>query len=211
MKIKPSILLKETFTELLTKYNATPDIISKFSAEIEEQYSGKKKFYHTLAHLQHLLQELKAVKSDIKNWDVMLFSLYYHDIIYNAVKSDNEEQSAELAGKRMQSLGISAEIIQKSKLQILATKKHAESADSDTNYFTDADLAILGQDWETYESYAASVRKEYAIYPDMVYNAGRRKVLKHFLEMDKIYKTKHFQEKFETQAKLNIFKELRFL
>jgi len=204
-------LLKETFTELLTKYNAVPETIGKLWAEIEEQYSGKKKHYHTLQHLQHLLQELEAVKSDIKNWETVLFSLYYHDIIYNAVKSDNEEQSAELAGKRMQQLDIPEPTIRSCKAQILATKKHLESADSDTNYFTDADLSVLGLDWETYADYSTKVRKEYAFYPDMVYNAGRRKVLKHFLEMDKIFKTRHFQEKFETQAKLNIFKELRFL
>ncbi|MDI1256825.1 MAG: hypothetical protein PSV16_12070 [Flavobacterium sp.] len=204
-------MLKETFTELLTKHSATPEIIGKLWTEIEEQYSGKKKYYHNLSHLRHILHEITVVKSEIKNWDAALFALYYHDIIYNAVKSDNEEQSAELAGKRLQQLGISDTIIQKCKAQILATKRHLESGDSDTDYFTDADLAVLGQDWETYSSYCANVRKEYSFYPDMVYNAGRRKVLKHFLEMDKIFKTKHFQEKFETQAKLNIFKELRFL
>jgi len=204
-------LLKETFTELLSIYNATPETIGKLWAEIEEQYSGKKKHYHTLQHLRHLLLELQAVKGEIKSWETVCFSLYYHDIIYNAVKSDNEEQSAELAGKRMQQLDLPDAIIRNCKSQILATKKHLESGDSDTDYFTDADLAILGQDWETYSHYCSNVRKEYAFYPDMVYNAGRRKVLKHFLEMDKIFKTKHFQEKYETQAKLNIFKELRFL
>jgi len=204
-------LLEQTFKNLLEKFDTPTEVNSKLWSEIVEQYSGKKKHYHTLKHLVELLQILKEVKSEIADWDVILFTLFYHDVIYNALKSDNEEQSAELAGKRMQQIGASPKMILNCKTQIIATKNHLVSTDSDTNYFLDADLSILGQDWEIYSEYSKNVRKEYSFYPDMVYNAGRRKVLKHFLSMDRIYKTPHFYEKFEVQAKLNIFKELRFL
>ena len=76
------------------------------------------------------------------------------------------------------------------------------------NLFTDADFSILGAHWETYSIYSQNVRKEYSIYPDLVYNPGRKKVLKHFLEMTRIYKTDYFYSKLEELAKCNLLGEL---
>jgi predicted metal-dependent HD superfamily phosphohydrolase len=56
--------------------------------------------------------------------------------------------------------------------------------------------------------YTKQIRAEYAIYPDLLYNLGRKKVLKHFLEMPSIYKTPPFQVLYEAQAKANLGKEL---
>lgn len=140
-----------------------------------------------------------------------MFTLYYHDIVYNTAKSDNEEKSAVLAKKRLQQIHVQQEKIAFCVQQILATKSHIQTTNSDTNYFTDADLSILGQEWETYLSYLKNIKKEYAIYPDKIYNAGRKKVLKHFLNMDRIFKTDIFFNQFEAQAKKNLTNELNNL
>lgn len=158
-----------------------------------------------------MFAQLTEVKDEIQNWETILFTLYYHDIIYNSLKSDNEEKSAKLAVKRLKQISVSNDTIEICKQQILATKSHLKSTDSDTNYFTDSDLSVLGQDWETYSAYFKKVRKEYTVYPDFVYNAGRKKVLNHFLTMDRIFKTKFFYIKFEKQAKENVQKELHGL
>ncbi|MES2517934.1 MAG: hypothetical protein V4585_07495 [Bacteroidota bacterium] len=204
-------MLKQTFIALLTKYTNDQDLITELWAEIERNYSDKKRHYHTLNHLENLLQQLTEIKPQIKDWDVVLFSLYYHDIIYNSLKSDNEQKSAELAENRMKSIGISLAIIERCKAQIMATKAHFMSENEDANYFTDADLSVLGQSWEMYSEYYQNVRKEYAIYPDLIYNAGRKKVLKHFLAMERIFKTNYFYLKFEAQVRVNLEKELAFL
>lgn len=204
-------MLKNIFFDLLKKYTDDESLVSKFWSEIEENYSGSKRHYHTLQHLENLLQILTPIKAKINDWDTLLFTLFYHDVIYNATKSDNEEKSAELAIVRMQTIGIGNSQIEKCKAQILATKKHLPNTDSDTNYFTDADLSVLGQDWETYSNYYKNVRKEYAIYPKILYNPGRKKVLKHFLVMDRIYKTCHFYEELEQKAKGNLERELGLL
>jgi len=44
------------------------------------------------------------------------------------------------------------------------------------------------------------------VYPDLVYNPGRKKVLNHFLAMDSIFKTDYFYNKFDRQAKENLRK-----
>lgn len=111
----------------------------------------------------------------------------------------------------MKQVLVSDDKIELCKKQILETKSHHKSTDSDTNYFTDADLSVLGQDWQIYSLYYKNVRNEYSIYPDFIYNIGRKKVLNHFLLMDKIFKTDFFYNKFEMQAKQNIQRELEIL
>jgi predicted metal-dependent HD superfamily phosphohydrolase len=91
---------------------------------------------------------------------------------------------------------------------ILATKKHVRTGDSDTDHFTDADLAILGAAPQTYYQYTRQIRKEYVLYPDFLYNQGRKKVLQHFLEMPDIFKTSHFKGLYEKNARKNIAEEI---
>lgn len=201
-------MLKETFIGLVKSYTDNDGLTKDLWADIEKNYSDKKRHYHTLQHLENLLVQLTEVKGEIQNWETVLFTLYYHDIIYSSLKSDNEEKSAELAEKRMKQISVPKDRIELCKNQILATKSHITSADGDTNYFTDADLSVLGQDWETYSRYYQNVRKEYSIYPDLVYNPGRKKVLNHFLSMDRIFKTDFFRNKFEKQARQNLQKEI---
>lgn len=206
-----SQIIKETFVELLTNYTDNGRLIHEFWTEVETNYSKHERHYHTLWHLEHLLEVVTDIKIHIHDWNTFLFTLYYHDIVYDASRSDNEEESARLAEKRMLQIAVSNNMIERCKTQILATKSHSESRDSDTNYFTDADLSVLGQTWETYSNYLNNVRKEYSIYPDNIYNTGRKKVLQHFLAMDRIYKTDFFFTIFEQQAKKNLQTELKLL
>ena len=95
--------------------------------------------------------------------------------------------------------------------QILATKSHDNSDCNDTNLFTDADLSILGSDWDSYLIYLNQIRQEYKLYPDLIYKPGRKQVLQHFIEKQRLFKTDYFHKKFENQAKSNLEKELKLL
>jgi len=204
-------MLKQTFIELAQNYSDTKDLIEKLWEEIEKNYTGKKRHYHNLKHLDNLLKQLSDVKEQIQDWDTILFTLFYHDIIYDALSKKNEENSAELAVERLHSIFFPDDRIKRCYSQIIATKNHALAEDNDTNLFTDADLSIFGMEWEHYSEYLSQVRKEYSIYPDLIYNPGRKKVLKHFLESNKIYKTDYFLENFEEKARENIAKEITML
>ncbi len=204
-------MLEETFIKLIGNYTTDDRLAMQLWKEIEENYSNKKRHYHSLIHLENLLQHLFAIKKQIENWDTILFSLYYHEIIYNPLKTNNEEKSAEFAENRMQLIGVPQLTIENSVHQILATKKHLLSVDNDTNIFTDADLSILGQPWNVYANYYKQVRNEYSLYPDLIYKPGRKKVLQHFLQMERIFKTDVCFTAFELQAKENLQKELELL
>ena len=201
-------MLKEKFILLTRKFSQDDSIIDSCREEIAENYSGKKRHYHNLSHLENLFAELEPLRPQIGDWDAVAFSVFYHDLIYDAKKSDNEEQSALRAEQRLNSLSVPAAIISHCNEIILATKSHSVSSDNDINLFTDADLSILGKSWPEYEVYYKQIREEYSIYPDLLYKPGRRKVLKHFLEMERIFKTDFFREKYEVQARVNLGMEL---
>lgn len=206
-----SINLKSTFSDLISKFSSDEKLKLDYWKEIEQSYSQKSRQYHNLIHLENMIRELGEVKDEIIDYDALLFSVFYHDIIYKATSKDNEEKSAEIAKKRLEKINISNEKIVKIYNQILATKSHKRSDDSDTNFLLDIDLAILGKDWNVYENYVHQIRKEYSIYPDFLYNPGRKKVLTHFLEFDAIFKTDYFKEKYEKMARENIQREILML
>lgn len=203
--------LKERFYNLLCRYPNEITTIDSYWNKLEKAYSSKSRYYHNLSHLQHLFEELDEASKLISNMEIISMSVFYHDIVYNVRKKDNEEQSAELAKKHLTELGYSDLIIERCYNQILATKSHDISKDPDANILTDADLSTLGKDWNTYEAYFKAIRKEYRIYPNLLYNPARKKVLEHFLAMPAIYKTDFFKNKYEKQARLNLEKELRLL
>lgn len=204
-------MLKATFLDLLKPFSDQESTVYSLWEEIENSYTHRQRYYHNLKHLETMLELLIPLKSLIHDWESVLFALYYHDIIYNPLKRNNEKRSAELAVKRLLSFAIPSKIIGDCKDHIMATQHHLLSLNNDTNIFIDADMAILGQSWEKYIGYSQSVRKEYAVYPDLIYNAGRKAVLKSFLDKGKIFKTELFQSRFEEQARANILKELDLL
>lgn len=199
--------LKSIFSDLISKYSNNEILKTDYWREIEQSYSQKSRKYHNLTHLENMILELGEVKDKISDYDSIFFSIFYHDIIYKVTSKDNEERSAELAKTRLEKLNIPNEKIIRIYNQILATKSHKRSEDSDINFLLDADLAILGQDWEIYKNYTKHIRKEYSVYPDFLYNPGRKKVLNHFLEFEEIFKTDYFKEKYEEKARENIQKE----
>jgi len=193
---------------LAHRYSNNRMLTEQLWQEIETNYSGKKRYYHNLSHLDNLLSQINEHKELIIEIDAVLFAVFYHDAVYDTLRQDNEEKSAELAGRRMKALNVPVETSTATENLILATKAHSNTDNGDINLFTDADLSILGAQPTAYEQYCQQIRKEYAIYPDIMYKPGRRKVLKHFLQMDRIYKTTAFYGKYERQARENMSMEL---
>lgn len=62
-------MLKNVFFDLSQKYTDNESLARKFWTEIEENYTGKKRHYHTLQHLENLLQILIPIKAKINDWD----------------------------------------------------------------------------------------------------------------------------------------------
>ncbi|MDH6307374.1 putative metal-dependent HD superfamily phosphohydrolase [Dysgonomonas sp. PFB1-18] len=203
--------LEKIFIGIAGKHTDNSSLTHQLWREISEFYASPGRFYHTLSHLEKIIMELKGVEEYISDWDTILFSTFYHDIVYNVQNDNNEEDSAELAAERLNQISYPQHKVEHCISQILTTKGHAITEDLDTNLFIDADLAILGQEWDAYYTYSEQVRKEYAIYSDAQYKAGRKKVLEYMLSMKQLYKTECFIQKYEEKARKNIQHEIQIL
>ncbi len=204
--------IKNSWFSLFKGYNADEKLISVFWQKISAAYSEKGRFYHTLAHISQMLDLSKNYSDRLLDISNIMLSIFYHDIVYSATKNNNEEKSADLATEHLGKLKFPTEKVEKCRKYILATKNHSNpTQDSDLDFFLDFDLEKLGAHWPEYEEYTKQIRQEYKIYPKPLYNKGRKKVLEHFLAMDRIYKTDIFIEQYENQARENLKKELSML
>lgn len=203
--------MKNLFFETASKYSDNSYLIKDLWDEIEQSYSSSHRHYHNLIHIEDVIHQISFVKNEISDWDTILFSAFYHDIVYDIKSPTNEEDSALIAKDRLQSLSYPSEKINRCISQILATKSHEISEDHDSNLFTDADLAILGTDIPQYKIYTQQIREEYIAYPDSIYKKGRKEILERMLQMDHIYKSNYFYRNFEEKARANIAKEIEII
>lgn len=201
--------LKIIFINLMKKYCNDNQYIDMCWSEIEMKYSDKSRYYHTSKHLQTMMNEVSQFRNEIENLDAFLFALYYHDIIYNPLQTDNEHQSAILFENRIGSTTFPN--ISKSVEIIESTKKHRFSTDNDINIFLDLDLLILGKSKSEYLEYCRNVRHEYIMIPEENYREGRKKVIQSFLDQPNIYKTAHCLQHYESNAYSNLTIELEML
>jgi len=193
----------------MKKYTNQENYALECWTEIEDYYSSELRYYHNLFHIENMLSELKSIETDVKEKDTLLFSIYYHDIIYNTSNSDNEFKSAMLFKNRIERTSFKQ--VEKCVQQIELTKEHKLAKDNDINILLDIDFSILGKSKTEYNEYSQNIRKEYQAYSDFEFKIGRKKVLNEFLNSPSIYKTDYFKTKYETNARNNISLELNIL
>lgn len=172
---------------------------------IERSYSEPQRYYHTLAHIQHLTQLMRSMLSDIEDVRVFYLSILFHDVVYDPLSNKNEENSVILFEQLVETTYHIFQSVQSKVSQcIIATKLHLSSTgSSDLKLFLDADMSILGADPNTYARYAADIRREYQHIEKEVYCRERAKFLRVFLSRP-IYHTSAFLSMYEDQAKRNI-------
>lgn len=141
--------LSKVWKQLLHECSADVDLEETHWKELEAKYDQKNRHYHNLDHLRALFKEFEKYKDLIHNKEAVAFSIFYHDIIYNPLRKDNELRSAKFLSKRLSALGINEKIMSQSYIQILATAKHQlpEAFSEDDKLFLDFDLEILSRDW----------------------------------------------------------------
>jgi predicted metal-dependent HD superfamily phosphohydrolase len=143
------------------------------------QYSGSDRHYHSVRHIVSMLDGFESLKAKFEQPVAAELAIFFHDVIYDAARSDNEEQSAIKMKEKLHGI-VDDAILTSAAFSIEATKKHASTPNSDTNLILDLDMAILGQPWAVYERYAKGVMQEYLpVYGEEAYRQGR---LKLFLE-----------------------------
>lgn len=204
--------LKGQWDSLVSVYTSDKTIQDVAFQILKQKYSEKGRFYHNLSHVKTLLTLLESLKDKIQDHNVIRFSIWFHDIIYDTKRNDNEEESARLTSEILGRLQVNTERRKMVRDLILATKDHrGRNLTSDAKLFLDMDLAILGASEEVYNEYSRAIRKEYLWISEPMYRKGRKKVLKSFLERERIYFTDEMKIRYEEQARKNMDSEIRAL
>ncbi|BFY99439.1 hypothetical protein BsWGS_02479 [Bradybaena similaris] len=204
----------KSWEQLTSALGTTAKVRDDWWSIIERRYSEEWRFYHTLTHIEHLLQLYNQWRERIAELENMLLSIFFHDIVYDPAASDNELRSIEVFTKFALDAGLADNVVQRVARMITATITHStedRQDDLDLRLFLDFDLAVLGQDAEAYKQYAEDIRKEYIHFDDETYRKGRCKVLKSLLSLPSLYATDELQEEYEEQARNNITGEITTL
>jgi predicted metal-dependent HD superfamily phosphohydrolase len=201
--------LSAEWNMLSGRFGAGLEAIDRVWGSVVRKYSVGDRFYHNLGHIAEMLRLIKSHQEQIQDYESVCFAVWFHDVIYDTRRRDNEERSAEFAGEAMQHLHAPPEVIRRTKDLILATKRHqADGLNSDAEVFLDADLSILGKPERVYLEYSKAIRREYAWVPESIYREKRKEVLQGFLTRERIYFNDDMRARFEAPARQNLAREL---
>jgi len=178
-------------------------------AKLVGLYSAPERFYHGMAHVEALLGLATAHSAALADREAVEAAIWFHDAIYDSRRSDNELLSAALAREHLQGVcdGVRLDRIA---AMIEATATHvppdfnAPGARSDAVLFLDMDLAILGAPPATFDAYERATRKEYGWVDEAAWTLGRSRVLRGFLDRERIFRSAVFHDRYERQARANI-------
>ncbi len=200
--------LRQQWLALTVESRVTTDAALTVWREILTAYRAPQRHYHTLSHLGKMLAFVARHRSQAQNFTALRYAIWFHDVVYDPHRSDNEELSALHAERSLRELKVKAPVIAKTRRLILATQHHqANHRNRDAQLLLDADLAILSASRSEYAAYARAIRREFSWVEDAAYRAGRTQVLQKFLARKQIYFTEAMQAN-EAIARLNLTREI---
>lgn len=206
-KTLESIVKNEFYIECRKFWNS--DFIEKIWEVLLDNYSQKIRYYHNMNHIINMIKFYDNYKKKINDYSSIFLATWFHDVVYNPKKDDNETKSSNLFRNLIKGSGLSEEIIDKICGYILFTKNHENFEDNeDLKIFLDSDLFILGSKESEYTRYAMAIRAEYFHVKNEDYFFGRKRILEKFLEKERIFYTNYAFRKFEKQARKNMKIEL---
>lgn len=191
--------------ELRRRWANTLDTADDLGAELISRYAEPHRVYHDRRHLLDVLEAVDALGALADDPALVQLAAWFHDAVYEIGADDNEEQSAQLAEKRLQ--GRVADPTAVADL-VLTTATHDPAGDRNAMVLCDADLAVLGASADSYAAYAEAVRREHAGVPDVTFGPTRASILRTLLERPHLYNTEPARDRWERQARLNIAHEV---
>lgn len=189
----------------------TAQLRSAFDAVIS-CYEQPHRAYHNVNHLHDLSVEFnKHADKFGADKAAVIAALFYHDIVYECVPKQDEQQSAAQAKIALTQLGIDRAIINDACQIISDTADHSSTASYAAKLFLDMDMSILAAAPNIYKAYATGVRDEFCTKQNLTHDAFKAARTQMFLTPvlngKVIFKTAEYK-KYESIARQNIAWEL---
>ena len=181
--------------------------------------------YHGVRHVVWVLRHVRALATDLAecagpSFDAgaVTMAAFFHDAVYDPTATDNEQRSAALADRALESLGwerarcdVVVALIGATAGHIGAAARSNVASAIEYGVLLDADLAVLGSEPAAYTAYATGVRAEYSHLSELEWAAGRAGVLRHLLARPTLYETEPARRWWEHAARANLAAELASL
>lgn len=148
--------------------------------KLRRQYAEKQRYYHRWSHIENCFKVLNGKYTSDPNLPLVKMALFFHDVVYDPARKDNEDRSCEqftkfaLAridlGSQKQRFMLFQVV---NLIEITRAHKLDDNASRAQQIMNDVDMSILGADLGTYMAYAENVWNEYKGHGREAYTAGR--------------------------------------
>ena len=131
-----------------------------------DMWNESHRYYHNQNHLLELIDMINERKDQLsqKEYEKLMITALFHDIIYDPKRTDNEEQSVRFFEELC--YDVKREDIQHIKQMILDTKTH-ETEDQLSKMFCEMDMSIVESDYEKLLEWENGISKEYESFGEM--------------------------------------------
>jgi predicted metal-dependent HD superfamily phosphohydrolase len=180
-------------------------------AAVIDAWSEPHRRYHGLAHLAAVLGLVDELAGAAGDPDAVRLAAWYHDVVYDPRRGDNEQVSAERARAGLRGLVPEDRLAEVERLVLLTAGHDAEPGDGDGAVLCDADLAVLASDPAGYAVYASAIREEYGHLSDEEFTDGRIAVLERLLALPELYRLPAVAGGWTPRARANLTAELALL
>lgn len=184
--------------------DAAPSTSHEVFEQLVAAYSGRDRHYHGLGHIAECLAELDSVEQLAVNPRTIEAAIWFHDVVYDGRRQDNEERSADYGDAHLKQLGCGPDFRDEVRRLILLTRHDRAPSDTDGKLMVDIDLASLSRTPEIFDRNSNLIRQEYAHVSYADFARGRTQMLGRFLQRPRIYYTDVFHDRYEPQARINL-------
>lgn len=178
---------------------------------VAAHYDTGGRAYHTVGHAERVMREARELASaeglDDLSAAVAVVAAGYHDAVHRAGRGGDEDASARLAEAELRAVGVPAEVARSVAEAVRATRDHRPRTPAE-QVLVDADLAVLGDEPDSYARYVEAVRREYPGLTDREFAAGRLEVLERLAARDPLYATATQRRRRGGRARDNLAAEI---
>lgn len=172
------------------------------------RYAEPHRRYHTWSHIGAVFDACERISND-KSRQLAL-AIFFHDAIYDPLRSDNEERSADLCRDECARAGLDPAVASEACELILATKHSIAPKTERARVLVDADLSILGMEEPVFDAYEDAIRAEYVVVPQLPFATGRALIVRGFLDRECIFQTERGRTLWEEQAHKNLMRSFMY-
>lgn len=185
-----------------------------FYIEIKKNYKSSTRHYHTLDHVEYMLDNLDKYFTNLITEEEKLkleLAIWYHDIIYivQSEPSINEYESTLIFSEMAQYIGLSEEFI-KDVYDLIMITTHTIKPETLSQKII-CDLDLLGMGTGDYFKNGDAFRLEFYHLTNEEWNEGRIDFLEYMLNKKPLFHTGMINKYYEANAHYNLTKELSLI